>query len=190
MNPEPAAIQGLRADLLDTHRALAGLRERNTELADANRELAAQLASATQTAGELLRALVAFRRLHEASDAEAALHGLAEILATIVGTEDFAVVAIESPELCVVAGMGPAMERAQLAPTLHALAANAVRVVPLLLGSYVVGVIVIDTLLPHRSDLSAADEQILELLSSFAATAIVAADERPQWTGLPFAEAS
>jgi GAF domain-containing protein len=173
-----------RTELLKAHRDLARLRAENEQLVATNRDLSAELTAATQSGGELLRMIVAFRQLVEAGDAEGTLRSVADILINIVGTEDFAVLMItDGPALHAVIGMGPAFEQARRSPTTRSARSTArSRVVPLLIADHVVGAIVIDSLLPHRHGFSAADEQVLGLLSTFAATALVAAQQRPGWT--------
>ncbi len=183
-------IRSLRTELLEAHRDVARLRVQNEQLVASNRDLSQQLTSATQSGGELLRTIVAFRQLVEAGDAVGTLRSIADILINIVGTEDFAVLTTtEMPTLRAVIGMGPAVEQLRLAPpTLAELTATRSRIVPLLIADHLVGAIVIDTLLPHRDGFSIADEQVLGLLSTFAATAIVAAQQRSGWTRLHVAE--
>jgi hypothetical protein len=180
---ERLEVEGLRTDLLAMHREVSRYRAQNAALVSANRDLIAQLVEATQNGGRHLRTLVAFHQLLDGSDVAAGLRNVSEILVNIIGTENFAIVTIDgraAPR--VVAGHGDALDRARHADaTLDALAAEAMRVVPLRLGSRTVGVIVIDALLPHRDGLGPADEDVLEVLGRHAATAIIASAERSEW---------
>lgn len=181
-----ATTGDVRTELLEARRDLARIRTQNDLLIAANRDLSSLLSASSQLSGELLRTIVAFRRLLEAPDSSATLRNIEEILVNIIGTEDFVVLVVtEQPAMRAVAGMGPALQRAKASPlTQDALAAGSARVVPLRIDERVVGAIVIDNLLPHRDAISGSDEQVLALLSSFAATAILAAEQRQGWTRL------
>ena len=171
-----AELRMLRADLLDARRDLVRARTQAEQLILSNRDLASLLASASRQAGDLLKMSVAFRRLSEAPDAAAAVWAVEDVAVNVVGTEDFVLLACDAQaKTYPVAGMGLAFEEArQHAPTLAELRMSGDRVVPLSFGGHVVGAFVIRRLLEHRPPLSAADEQLLALLSHFAATAIVA----------------
>jgi hypothetical protein len=177
-------LRSIRSELLEAHREVGRLRTQNESLIATNRDLGQQLAEATQSGGALLRTIVAFRLLTEAADEAAVLRGITDILVNIIGTEDFAVVmTTEGSETKVVGGMGPRFEKASASsPSLEGLLFVRDVVRPLHLGERVVGAIVIGSLLPHRERITAADEQVLALLSSFAATALMAANERRSWT--------
>lgn len=166
----------LRAELLDTHRDLMRARTQAEQLIVSNRDLSSLLASASSQTGELLKVSVAFRRLSEAGDAAAALWALEDVAINVVGTEDFVLLACgAAARMYPIAGMGDAFDEAlDSAPTLAELRQSDDRVVPLWFGGTVVGALVIRRLLEHRLPLTAADEQVLALLSHFAATAIVA----------------
>lgn len=182
----------LRTELLDAHRELVRLRTQTEQLMASNRELSALLASTAQRNGELLKIIVAFRRLLESPDAGTALRSIEEILINVIGTEDFVVLLItdEAP-LRAVAGMGPAVTRAHgNPPTLDDLRGSDARVVPLYIADNMVGAIVIEQLLPHRDSLNASDDQVLSLLARFGASAVMTAEHRQSWTRLAIAELS
>ena len=109
-------------------------------------------------------------------DSAAALWAIEDVAINVVGTEDFVVLACGAKaRLHAIAGKGPAFDEAlHRAPTLAQLRKSDDRVVPLWFGGKVVGALVIRRLLEHRAPLTQADEQVLALLSHFAATAIVA----------------
>jgi hypothetical protein len=174
----------LRAELLDAHRDLMRARTQAEQLIVSNRDLSSLLASASTQAGELLKVSVAFRRLSEAGDAAAALWAVEDVAINVVGTEDFVLLACgPSARMHPIAGMGHAFDKAlQQAPTLAQLRQSDDRVVPLWFGGNVVGAFVVRRLLEHRVPLTTADEQVLTLLSHFAATAIVAWGENSDRT--------
>jgi hypothetical protein len=185
-----ADLRRLKADLGDARRDLKRAEVRNEQLVASNRDLSSLLSASSRVSGDLLRTIVALRRLLEAEDRAAALRSLEEILVNIIGTEDFVVLAkTDAPEMRAVAGMGPALDRARATPlTLAEIPSAGARTVPMNIAERVVGAIVIDRLLPHRGELDGADEQVLALLSSFAASAVMMAGQRKEWTRLSLAE--
>jgi len=187
MNSERAELRILRAELLDVHREVKTLRGRVEQLVASNDEMAGQLAAASRRTDDLLKSNVVYRRLLEACDAAAALSAVEEILSNIVGTEDFVILATtDQAALRPIAGMGISMRRAgERPPTLDELSHGHSHVVPLYVAEHVVGAIVIGELMLHREPLGHADDQVLTLLSRFAASAMIAADERKHWHGLP-----
>jgi hypothetical protein len=133
-----------------------------------------------------------------------------EILVNVVGTEDFVIYAIDpqSDEIVAISGMGPSFVAARRAESPEQLfdvvragriiigrhhrsalpvevAADVDALVPLNILERPVGAIVIASLLPHRDALNECDEEVLRMLGAYAATAIIAADERAQWDALP-----
>ena len=182
----------LRNELLEAHRELTRLRIQNEQLMASNRDLSTLLVTTEGRSGELVKIIVAFRRLLEAQDSGTALRSVEEILINVIGTEDFAVLLIgESDRLLVVGGMGPTLKRSELVPpSLGTLDATELKVIPLYILENLVGVIVIDHVLPHRDPLNANDDQVLTLLSRFAATAIMAAEHKKHWTKIALAEVS
>jgi hypothetical protein len=184
----------LRAELLDAHRELTRLRSQLEQLLASNRDLSSLLSSSAQRSGELVKIIVAFRRLLEATDASAAVRSIEEILINVIGTEDFVLLVhpeADTAPLHAVAGMGPALDEASRhAPTISDLDRVGGKVVPLYIAEHTVGVIVIAALLPHRDPLNASDDQVLTLLSRFGASAIMAAHHRRSWTRVPVAALS
>jgi hypothetical protein len=186
-----AEMRILRAELLDAHRELVRARTQAEQLIVSNRDLSSLLASASSQAGELLKVNVAFRRLSEAGDAAAAVWALEDVAINVVGTEDFVVLACgPAATLRPIAGMGRALDEAiNQAPTLSQLRQSEDRVVPLWFGGNIVGALVIRRLLEHRAPLTEADEQVLDLLSHFAANAIVAWGESRHRAIVTYSEA-
>ena len=176
---ESGEVRVLRAELLEVHRDLSRARTQAEQLMVSNRDLSSLLASASTQAGELLKVSVASRRLSEAGDPAAALWAVEDVVINVVGTEDFVLLACgRAAKLFPIAGMGAAFDEALgRAPMLAQLQESQDRVVPLWFAGNVVGALVIRRLLEHRGPLTAADEQVLALLSHFAATAIVASCE-------------
>ena len=56
-----------------------------------NRDLSTLLVTTERRSGELVKIIVAFRRLLESGDSAAALRSIEEILINVIGTEDFVV---------------------------------------------------------------------------------------------------
>jgi hypothetical protein len=181
----------LRAELLDAHRELVRLRSQIEQLLASNRDLSSLLSSSAQRTDELVKIIVAFRRLLESGDAAAAVRSIEEILVNVIGTEDFVLLLnTDGPRtpLHAIAGMGPARVRAsKKPPTVDDLGHVESRVVPMYIAEHVVGVIVIAELLAHRDPYNASDDQVLALLSRFGASAVMAAHHRHEWTRLPVA---
>ncbi|HEX7939430.1 MAG TPA: hypothetical protein VF483_10590 [Gemmatimonadaceae bacterium] len=177
-------LRVLRSELLEAHRELSRLRMQNEQLVSSNRDLSSLLTRTAQRSGDLVKIIVAFRRLLEATNAGAALRSIEEILINVVGTEDFVILMVtDVPLMRVVGGMGPARTVAVASPPVFdGVFDSDGHSVPLHIGDRVVGAIIIDSVLPHRDPLNAADEQVLSLLSRFAATAVLTADQRPSWT--------
>jgi hypothetical protein len=180
----------LRSELLEAHRELTRLRIQNEQLMTSNKDLCTLLVNTERRSGELIKIIVAFRRLLESTDALSALRSIEEILVNIVGTEDFVVLLVtDTPQLRVVAGRGPSSTRAQkCAPSFDSLYASKVKVVPLYIAEHAVGAIAVDQVLPHRDPLNANDDQVLALLSRFAAAAVMAAEHKKDWKRVPLAE--
>lgn len=172
-------VRILRAELLDAHRDLVRARTQAEQLIVSNHDLSSLLESASRQAGDLLKVSVAIRRLSEARDGPAVLWAVEDVAINVIGTEDFVLLAYgPTASLQPIAGMGPAFDEARQQPvTLARLRNSDDRVIPLRFGGSTVGALVIRSLLGHRAPLTAADEQVLALLSHFAATAIVAWDE-------------
>jgi hypothetical protein len=166
----------LRSELLSARRDLVRSRTQAEQLILSNRDLSSQWASAARQAGELLKMSVALQRLSEAGDAAAAVWAVQDVAINVIGTEDFVLLAFDAGATTrPVAGMGLAFEKAQQQGlTIAQVQESEGRVVPLTFAGKVVGALVIRRLLEHRPPLSAADDQLLALLSHFAATAVVA----------------
>ena|SRR5690349_9154080 len=187
---EDGELRVLRAELLEAHRELSRLRMQNEQLMSSNRDLSSLLTRTAQRSGDLVKIIVAFRRLLEATDAVSALRAIEEILINVVGTEDFAVLMVtDMPLMRVVGGMGPSRTIAlSTPPVFDNLFDEGSHAMPLHIADRVVGAIVIGSMLPHRDPLNAADDQVLSLLSRFAATAVLAADHRQHWTRVDLPE--
>lgn len=187
---DTAELRVLRSELLEAHRELSRLRTQNEQLMGSNRDLSSLLITTDKRSGELVKIIVAFRRLLDSEDSLSALRSIEEILINVIGTEDFVVVLItETEALRTVAGMGPSVEHTRsVAPTLDEVHADALRFVPLYIADKLVGAIAISALLPHRDLLGATDDQVLLLLSRYAATVMMAADHRKDWKIVNLAE--
>jgi hypothetical protein len=184
-------LRALRVELLDAHRELVRLRSQIEQVLASNRDLSALLSSTARRTGELVKIIVAFRRLLDAADASTAVRTIEDILINVIGTEDFVVMLdIDGPRsaLLPVAGMGPTHEHARQTPaTMDEVARRDARLVRLHIAEHVVGVIVIGALLAHRDPFNGSDDQVLSLLSRFGAPAVMAAHHRKDWTGIPAA---
>ena len=180
---DTAELRILRQELLEAHRELNRLRAQNEQLVGSNRDLSSLLAATDRRSGELVKIIVAFRRLLDSEDASSALRCIEEIVVNLIGSENFVVLLIgEQDALRPVAGHGDVVTQSHIrVPALDELHRDMYRLVPLHIADVVVGAIAIAELLPHRDSLSHNDEQVLTLLSRYAATVIMAAIHRREW---------
>ena len=178
-----AELRILRQELLEAHRELNRLRTQNEQLVGSNRDLSSLLATTDKRSGELLKIIVAFRRLLDSEDANAALRCIEEIVVNIIGSENFVILLLDERDVArPISGFGEALVRAHVrAPQLDELHKDAERMVPLFIADELVGAIAIAELLPHRDALNHNDEQVLDLLSRYGATVIMAALHRKDW---------
>ena len=170
------------------------------QLIASNRDLSELLLASERRRGEMMKLIVAFRRLVEATDAMSAIRAVEEILVTVIGTEDFVVLAAEGDQLKPVAGFGSALQQARTTPLLveHVTdsvpnrgapavvsrwlgVTDAVACIPLKIHDRIVGAVVIGSLLSHREPLGVHDNNVLCLLGDFAATSIIASEQRRSW---------
>ena len=180
---DDAELRILRQELLEAHRELNRLRTQNEQLVGSNRDLSSLLATTDKRSGELVKIIVAFRRLLDSEDAASALRCIEEIVINIIGSENFVVLLLDERDLArPVAGFGNALTEAHVQPPLlDELHRSAARLVPLYIADELVGGIAIAELLPHRDSLSHNDDQVLNLLSRYAASVIMAAIHRKEW---------
>ena len=200
--PRSSAAIALQAELAELHEDRARLKSEVVRLERHVSMLSTEVASADQKVSDLGKLLLAARRLESCADRGAVLAALRDILVSAVGSDDFVVLALdeEGRTLWPILGVGAngtacgpllvsdalvsvALEtgKCQIAgprgvgelPRYEPLAA-----VPLMSWPHTVGALVVFTLLAHRSVLRPVDIELLEFLSSHAATAIQLADLR------------
>ena len=186
MRTDPVELRILRSELLDAHRELMRLRTQTEQVVASNRDLTGQLGASSQRLGDMMKVVVAFQQLLDARCMRSAWRSIEDILVNVVGTENFVILQLtESDDLAVIAGQGPAHTQALVAPpTLKQVDAGSSRVVPLKIAEALVAVVVIVDLLPHRDALNASDDEVLELLSRFAASAVMMAEQQRSWSRL------
>ena len=199
----------MQSELAELHEDRARLKGEVGRLERHLSVLSTEVATADQKASDLEKLLLAARRLESCADRAAVLAALQDILISVVGSEDFVVLALdeEGRTLWPILGVGangsacgpllvgdalvsPALEtgKCQIAtrrgagelPRGEPLAS-----VPLMSWPHTVGALVVFTLLAHRSVLRSVDIELLEFLSSHAATAIQLADLRAAETRRP-----
>jgi hypothetical protein len=180
---DDAELRILRQELLEAHRELNRLRSQNEQLVGSNRDLSTLLATTDKRSGELVKIIVAFRRLLDSEDAAAALRCIEEIVVNLIGSENFVVLLLSEREVPrPVGGFGDALTQAHvLPPSMDDLHESCTRVVPLYIADALVGAIAIAELLPHKDDINHNDDQVLSLLSRYAATVVMAAIHRHNW---------
>jgi hypothetical protein len=196
-----AAIAG-HAELAELHEERARLR---TEVARLERHvsmLSTEVARADQKVGDLENLLLATRRLDACADRAAVLAALQDILVTVVGANDFVVLALDEEGRTMWPILGVGTNGAACGPLLisDALVSSALETgkcqiagprsagdlprsepvasIPLLAWPHTVGALVVFTLPTQRAALRPVDIELLEFLSSRAASAIQLADLR------------
>jgi len=168
------------------------LRERLEDIERENLRLVAQFAALEDQTFHLTSLFVALHRLHESADRGEVMATLLEIIVNLVGSEQFAVfeldpegktlrlvhaLGVPEPDFAEVrvgeelVGQVAAEGRPQLSPsTFRDRTVNAC--IPLRAGRRVTGALAIFDLLPHKSLLSSADLELLDVLSVHAGSAL------------------
>jgi nitrate/nitrite-specific signal transduction histidine kinase len=180
--------------------ALSELRARLEQLEKENREFANMYVEIQEQNEALTNLYVASQRLHATFDLEEVKKIITEILAEMVGAEEFGLLVLdrEKKNLHVLAGEGirERLPRETL-PVGEGIIGDVARTgesfyfvpkseaeknahlpiatLPLKLGGETVGVVVIYRLLGHKPSFSPIDHQILELVAAHAASALVSA---------------
>ena len=180
--------------------ALSELRARLEQLEKENREFANMYVEIQEQNEALTNLYVASQRLHATFDLEEVKQIITEILAEMVGAEEFGLLVLdrEKKNLHVLAGEGirERLPRETL-PVGEGIIGDVARTgesfyfvpksetekkahlplatLPLKLGGQTVGVVVIYRLLGHKPNFSPIDHQILELVAAHAASALVSA---------------
>jgi hypothetical protein len=158
-------------------------------LALENQRLAARHVAEEQRASDLMKLLLALRRLHESLDRAQLLAAIEDVIVNVLGSDELAIFTVdESGEALVVArslgvdasrlanirlGDGP-MRRVfggQLRLS-GDVPGEPIACVPLMLGRSVVGAIVVFGLLEHKTDLDALDLELLDLLAVHGGAAL------------------
>jgi GAF domain-containing protein len=200
--PRSSAAVALRAELVELHQDRARLKNEVARLERHVSVLSNEVATADQKLNDLEKLLLAARRLEACADRGAVLAALRDILLTMIGADDFVVLALDEegrtlwPILGLGAngaGCGPLLVSDPLAT--RALETGRCQIsgprgpgdlprgeplasVPLMSWPHTVGVLVVFTLVAQRSMLRPVDVELLEFLSTHAATAIQLADLR------------
>jgi nitrate/nitrite-specific signal transduction histidine kinase len=180
--------------------ALSELRARLEQLEKENREFANMYVEIQEQNEALTNLYVASQRLHATFDLDEVKQIITEILAEMVGAEEFGLLVLdrEKKNLLVLAGEGirERLPRETL-PVGEGIIGDVARTgesfyfvpkseaekkahlplatLPLKLGGQTVGVVVIYRLLGHKPNFSPIDHQILELVAAHAASALVSA---------------
>ena len=186
--------QRLRAQLTE-------LREQLEAAVAEQQRLSAELVAAEQQAASFVKLHVTNRRLNEATDRADVLAAIQEIIVSVIGSECFAIFELEPDRthLSLAASFGVesagmqrlALTSAECAPLRAVLESGSpwfsapakgrgcledrsgpVAYVPLTVGSNVVGIIAVYSLLAPKADLDASDRPLLTLLGLEAARAL------------------
>src|SRR5258705_7170900 len=209
LTPRSNAALVMQAELAELRAERARLRGEVVRLERHVSMLSTEVANADQKAGDLEKLLTAVRRFESCADRAAVLAALQELLVTVIGADDFVVLALddEGRTLWPLLGVGAAGSAYGPLLVSDALVSSALETgkcqvagpraagdlprsgpvasVPLMAWPHTVGALVVFALLAHRSALRRLDLELLELLSSHAATAIQLADLRSPETRHP-----
>jgi hypothetical protein len=207
--PRSSAAIPTNGEVAELYEERARLR---TEVARLERHvsmLSTEVATADQKAGDQEKLLLAARRLESCADRGAVLAALQDILVTVVGSDDFVVLALDDEGRTMWPILGTGTNGAACGPLLvsDSLVSAALETgrcqiagprgvgelprngplasIPLMSWPHTVGALVLFTLVAHRTTLRSVDIELLEFLSSHAATAIQIADLRSAETQRP-----
>jgi hypothetical protein len=203
-NPTPRSSAAIlvQDELAGLHEDRARLRIEVARLERHVSMLSTEVATADQKAGDLEKLLLAARRLDACADRAGVLAALQDILRAGLGCDDFVMLALDEEGRTLWPVLGIGANGAACGPLLVSdplLSAaletgkcqiagprgsgdltrrEAIASVPLLSWPHTVGVLVLFALVAHRSTLRPVDIELLEFLSSHAATALQIADLR------------
>ena len=203
VTPRAAAAIEFQHELAALHEDRARLKSEVARLERHVSDLAIELATADEKVGDLQKLILAAQRLDTCADRAAVLDALRDIVITILGSDDFVILALDDDgrTLWPILGVGQSggacgpllvtddlvatafrSGRRVIAPPRGASGgparADTVACVPLTSGSRKVGLLVLFTLLAHRAELRRNDLDVLDFLSAHAATALQVADLR------------
>lgn len=171
------------------------LRERVRALEEENLLLSRESATVMEQSTQLATLYAMLARLHGSLDHAEVLSAIEEVVVSFIGCEQFAIYETEpakealllrrsmglaperlSPVLPGEGDLGELARRGQLfvAPDEGAARSGPRAFIPLLLGERPIGAIVLYELLGHKPTLSSADRELMELLSTHAASALCA----------------
>lgn len=174
------------------------------QLAHQYQEVCEQLLRADRQSADLAKLYVALRRLYESPDREGAIAGIAEIVVSMIGSEQFALFELDgdATALALMHAMGVdarAYRRIPLdAHPIGRLVRSGARArgpveeapngpdteldplvcTPLMMGEALAGAVVIFGLLAHKSGLEPVDLELLDLLGAHAIPAVRLAELR------------
>ena len=205
--PRAAAAIGLQNELAQLHEDRAHLKGEVARLERHVSALALEVAAADEKVGDLQKLLLAARRLDACSDRPAVLEALRDIVVTVLGAEDFVILGLDDDRttLWPILGSGPSGSACGPLLVSDSLVADAmgsgtrvvapahgepgaprreaVACVPLHSGTDTIGMLVLFSLLAHRSELRGVDLELLDFLSGHAATMLQIADLRSNASG-------
>ena len=207
LTPRAAAAVALQSELAQLHEDRALLKSEVARLERHVSELAIEVATADEKVGDLQKLLLTAQRLNACADRAAVLDALRDIVITVMGADDFVILALDDDgsTLWPVVGFGPTGSgcgpllatddlvattmrtgKRVIAAGRHeaggAARSEAVACVPLSAGPQMLGLLVLFSLLAHRSELRGVDFDLLDFLSAHAATALQIADVRAAGT--------
>jgi hypothetical protein len=185
----------VRQDLAATRLELEQRRSAQEELARAvervreeSAQYLAQYAEVEMHNANLANLYVASYQLHGTLRRSAVLEAMQEIIVNLIGSEEFAICEIDEPALTVLASVGidPAAVKWTTPRVKEAISSGVPYVgspadrdphdpmvcLPLNLDGQTIGIVIIFSLLSHKSQLEALDHELFDLLATHAATAL------------------
>lgn len=195
-------VEALLALLRNRDAGAARLHEEIAAILQDNRRLSREQVEVQRHSASIARLYVASLQLHASPERDEVLGAIRDIAATMIGCEEVAVYTVARPEARLVPIAAFGLERERLAPVsigsgvIGRTALSGDRYVrsgdadpeatpeeselsaciPLKVEATVTGVIVLFRLLSHKLGLDESDQELLDLLSGQAATALYCAD--------------
>jgi len=181
-------LQAAREELEQRQRMHEELARAVEQIREEGQQALAQYAEVELNNANLANLYVASYQLHGTLRRSSVVEAMQEIIVNLVGSEEFAICEIDEPALNVIASVGVPPHSVQWStPRLRQTMSSGVPYVgspgdrepgdplvclPLKLDGQTIGVIVIFSLLSHKSELEALDHELFDLLATHAATAL------------------
>jgi len=181
-------LQAAREELDQRQRAQDELARSIERIREESQQALAQYAEVEMHNANLANLYVASYQLNGTLRRSAVLEAMQEIIVNLIGSEDFAICEIEEGALTALASVGvdpsslslstPRVSDVLSTGTPHVGSpgdrepGDPLVCLPLKLDGQIIGIVVIFSLLSHKSELEALDHELFDLLATHAATAL------------------